>query len=893
MSIISLFLLCFITQTHATSAPEAWSATSGSTTLTVFTDDTYTVYLNSTFALLTSGLSAFHLNNSWFVAPSPSSSLPVPSASCTNLTDTDCHGDDLYYFNTTSVGECCDNCSATDDCKAWTFTGETLKNSPPYWANRCYIKASCAGKGGYVGHTSGIKPSPSNTLARVGAGGVSGTHPSLGSYTGWEIQYTADGGGGGSPPIPITTTFLFFPTPGVFLFNTTFPAGVSGGMNLLTPGGGGGGGEFSASQQPSTQFPVFDVTPSARFLTWGGRFFGEVSGSWGGGNTGGAEGGPIVLYRPQSASTTFPAISLAPFNYAKSNMFGPPLQGQPGTLAAGLNGYVPSVPMAFSLSTSMVASDVGITDVMHKWGAMLLNSRGTVRKPDPLSLSLSYWTDNGAYFDFYAYEPSINSAGVPQDILEALAETFRNGTYDPPLPVQSFMLDAWWMYNVRDNGNCKMNDTAWPLPLPRGLASLSAKVGPLIIYNGPMCGNTTYASQYPLELSLYWDQGWGKGVLSAIAANSSLDFYRNTFASLKAQGMGSFTQDFLDFQSLLFPGFLMDVEGNAGWMRGQAMAAEEAGIAVQYCMGLPNDVVQSADFPAVTNARASQDYGAGGQNWRIGGSSLLLSAVGMLASKDNFWTGPANDRGHETSPYLVAAVAVLGGGPVGFADPLYGTNPSVLWPTCTANGTILHPSRPATYIDAHFSGVEEFGDWGVTVTHNSLGVGGLMAYSILVDKNSTGVPGALQLTDLWPVPKVIPGTTAPGPTPRLFLWAFNSSGCTTQGGDAGVCVVELGVGGGTAPLPPPAPNGDAVPWGLWNAVPLLQNGYTLLGEMDKYVANSPFRFRDVRSESSGVGVDLSGSPGETVHLGYVTPAGKVMTKDVVLDGQGMLTTTLA
>jgi hypothetical protein len=84
-----------------------------------------------------------------------------------------------------------------------------------------------------------------------------------------------------------------------------------------------------------------------------------------------------------------------------------------------------------------------------------------------------------------------------------------------------------------------------------------------------------------------------------------------------------------------------------------------------------------------------------------------------------------------------------------------------------------------------------------------------------------------------------------------------------------------------------------LPWGLWNAVPLLENGYLLLGEMDKYVANSPLRFKDVRSEGSGVGVTLSGSPGETVHLGYVTPSSKVVVKDVVLDSQGTLVTTLS
>jgi hypothetical protein len=84
-------------------------------------------------------------------------------------------------------------------------------------------------------------------------------------------------------------------------------------------------------------------------------------------------------------------------------------------------------------------------------------------------------------------------------------------------------------------------------------------------------------------------------------------------------------------------------------------------------MGLPSDMLASLPLPAVTNARASNDYGAGGNNWLIGGSSLLLSALGLRASKDNFWTGPSSDRGSETSPFLVSAVAALSHGPVGFA----------------------------------------------------------------------------------------------------------------------------------------------------------------------------------------------------------------------------------
>ena len=114
------------------------------------------------------------------------------------------------------------------------------------------------------------------------------------------------------------------------------------------------------------------------------------------------------------------------------------------------------------------------------------------------------------------------------------------------------------MYNVRSNGNCKINDTFATVPFPRA-ATFSKELGglPLIIYNGPQCGETTYSSDWPLVYSIYYDVGWGKGVLSAITGSSSEAFYAQMFARLiKENNMNVFTQDFLDFQSLLFPEWL-------------------------------------------------------------------------------------------------------------------------------------------------------------------------------------------------------------------------------------------------------------------------------------------------------------------------------------------------
>jgi len=422
----------------------------------------------------------------------------------------------------------------------------------------------------------------------------------------------------------------------------------------------------------------------------------------------------------------------------------------------------------------------------------------------------------------------------------------------------------------------------------------------LILYNGPQCANASYAAQFPLVDSLYWDQGWGAGVLSCVAGASSRAFYDDLFARLAAQGMSSFTQDFLDFQGLLFPAFLQDAAGNAPWMAGQADAALAAGIAVQYCMALPADILQSSLHPAVTNARASQDYGVGSEgSWMIAGSSLLLSALGMRASKDNFATGAATDRGQETSPFLSAAVCALSGGPVGFSDALFATNPAVLWPTTALDGTLLHASRPATSLDQQFAGAGPLAAGDVRAAHSAVygcasvncvpAAGGVVTYSVLAaTAQAADVPALLQPADLYPSP--VPG----GLTYLLFEW--NSTSCATNGADATDCVSLLGAPGAAGLPPPAAPKPDRVPWRLHSAVPLMHDGYALLGEVGKFVPVSPARFALVQCAGFGITVGLRGAPGEAVDVAWIAPGegllGTVYARRLVLGGDGTLTTLL-
>ena len=49
-------------------------------------------------------------------------------------------------------------------------------------------------------------------------------------------------------------------------------------------------------------------------------------------------------------------------------------------------------------------------------------------------------------------------------------------------------------------------------------------------------------------------------------------------------------------------------------------------------------VIQSREMRAVTNARASGDYQPGNDDWDIGMTSIMMHALGLAPSKDNWWS---------------------------------------------------------------------------------------------------------------------------------------------------------------------------------------------------------------------------------------------------------------
>lgn len=931
-------------------------ATSSGLALNVYSDASYSVSVNNTPWLSNSTVGFSYNNEFWGTQQSA-----TPANTCEVLANTDCRGSDLYNFSATDPSMCCTNCTGTAACGAWTYTGTTMDvgGALPPWAYHCYIKSSCSGQQSYSGHTSGtLRKTTQRALQSTGMGPINGSDTDFGPWIGFQASWSTVST---QPVIPFVTLWKLYTLYDFLAFTQVFPQGVpEGSMNISAMVNSTNGpctgtslsgrdavpplGEFCASGVPSSQFPSFAATQELTqvqggYVTWSGRFFSSQNGysapALGLAATSGVQGGPIVLFAANASTSRMQSLVLAPLDHFKTNIFGPDTYSTSTTgpaLAAGVSGYVTGVPAGFSTSVGLYLSQEGITDAMHGWGTVMQKAYDTKRVNDLVVNNLGYATDNGAYYDWYSYS-NITAAGVPQDVLIALWDTFTNGTYTwtdasgaaGPIPISYWLIDAYWYHYERPNGNCKLSDDIWSVPFPRGFPYLSTMTGnaSLMIYNGPMCGDNTLKRNAPWKQydSIYWSQGWGQGVFSVVDASQSYDYYTSMMDTFDA-GAGTptvgsargvqegkvfpwtFEQDFMDFLFLLFPIFQTNATAFETWLDGMARAAWEHNASLQLCMALPSDMLMSLLLPVVTNARASQDYGAGGNNWQIGGSSLLLSAVGMRASKDNFWTST-----RESSPHLVAAAAALSAGPVHFADELLKTDSSVIMPTCAFNGTLLQPSRPATTLDASWVQGSDWQRSAVDVRaaqtdvmacqSQQPGVLAMRAYTVLVagsGLSSISVPQTLVSSDLWPTPA----------QSAYMMWQWNSTSCT-PGASSAACLYPLTSSSATGAASglPVGPShstaafmtADATPWSLWSVVPTWtgtgQTRLVLMGEPSKYVPVSTYRFACVSSvqptgsNTVAVSVLLRGAPGESVAVAYaVLPAGTVQHVLTVMNAQG-------
>uniref|UniRef100_K1QR96 Uncharacterized protein n=1 Tax=Magallana gigas TaxID=29159 RepID=K1QR96_MAGGI len=293
-----------------------------------------------------------------------------------------------------------------------------------------------------------------------------------------------------------------------------------------------------------------------------------------------------------------------------------------------------------------------------------------------VSLSyLGYWTDNGAY---YYYHTEANADGTNKTFQNTLIDV-QTYSESVNLPYGYMQIDSWWYYKGFQNS----------------VKTWEARQD--IFPNGIRGRDTTYAKQNNGNFTFV--------VEPILALPDDESFWPTLFRNSKSWGLSVYEQDWLDIQTLGLAALQTDLFLGERWMRSMGEAAEQLNLTIQLCMSLPRHALMSYTLPAITQARVSQDYHLEPEQWRIGMSSILASALNLAPSKDTFWTtekqpgNPLYPDTREPYPLLEALVATLSTGPVGPGDKINDTDVLLMMMSCDGNGRLLKPSHPATAID--------------------------------------------------------------------------------------------------------------------------------------------------------------------------------------------------
>ena len=438
----------------------------------------------------------------------------------------------------------------------------------------------------------------------------------------------------------------------------------------------------------------------------------------------------------------------------------------------------------------------------------------------------------------------------------------------------------------------------WRLPedtYPGGLDKLRKDYSaPFLLYGPYFCADNQWnQTLYPV--------GADAGVPPP---EDSRAFYTKVFRYIHAHGGVGYEVDFMSNLFIDIPEFRRTLGASNGWQSGMNQAGLDTSTTIQWCMMQPSDLLNSLQFDAATNGRASDDY-AGGSNWDIGGPSLLFWAMGMRPSKDNFWSSDGQKRQpgfSQTNPgtngELNAILATMSMGPVGPSDGAGQHNATRILRTCAADGTILQPERPMTPIDATYRQAvspseRQLGSAAIWSTFSRPAARGSAPaqYHILgVDVDTTGthedgVP--VFASDVYPTPSS---------GAKFVVRDWHRAGDCIDGADAVASgCVRITEGTEDDPLVR-LDSGMRWPLGthtmqLHTATVLDPGRVTLLGELDKFVPLSSKRFGNVTAmKGGGLTASVVGLPREEVHIVALRPRGAswvVVRTDVTIGADGI------
>lgn len=597
----------------------------------------------------------------------------------------------------------------------------------------------------------------------------------------------------------------------------------------------------SNQDQLSSSFPSFMVEDSSEinkaFLNWGGPMVGReaVIGQWASGPQAfhsGLEAGPIVVFTNLSGIVISPASSFMSMSQVYNSTS--------NTLSWGLMGHLTSIPANYRAET-ILSLGSGVNAAMNTWGDILLKRFGKSReaaRADFTTNYLGYSTDNGAYY-YYHTEPKLTYQDTILAV-KAYADSVK-------LPYKHWLMDSWWYY--QGDGGGVTNWTARPDIFPGGTAAVTAQTKwGIVAHNRFWADNNVYATQNGGDYQFIIERQSSGGLAIPVEQRFWDDLIRNA----TVWGLRVYEQDWLYNEFSELNCTLESASLARQWLMQMGNACEKEGINIQYCMSWPRHILQSLEIPAVTQARASDDYQQNAnQQWKLGITSIFAHAVGITPTKDNFWSTsdqPGNTHyGNNTEPYssLHAAVSTFSTGPVAPSDQIGKSDVALIMRSCSSSGRLLQPDRPATWTDAGIlraAGVST-GPLGEVWTTETNLTGAVYHYVISVETPFQSIT----LADIGGDAKV-----------NYVMWEHRNSS-NFDFVDPSHDFIEL------------APTSMSN-FTVHTLAPTLYNGWTLLGEANtKWVAVSNDRFSDLNIQPDSLSVDITGAPSEQVEILFLAP----------------------
>ena len=687
----------------------------------------------------------------------------------------------------------------------------------------------------------------------------------------------------------------------------------------------------------STEFPSLSLPPSKGaagigWATWDGDFlFGpfrsgrpssntssaDVRGGW----HGGLSGGPLLLYNNIVAHHPTALV----IGTSASHKVGILHNGPGGKLIGGAQGMIPRLPADYELRFALV-SRIGVTAAALSYGSHVKSAgeaaaadRKLTLADDVLSSRLHYVTDGGALENYCDYWPACthsngSRACVPMHTTLAALKAYHAKL---ALNVSLYHLDPFW-WSQEPFGGCKLGAfaqtlTPSPFHFPDGLGKLQTPMQLIVKW---FTDDNEYKSSYRFE---------GNNVGGADSAR----FWKAQLTRLvNTAGLKSLVWDGLDFTWMSSDARVNNTHEQDTADAGLAGAAFALKLPMRVDTALPSDVLGSGRFGAYTAQRVTGDANPHdyfeANNWlQYASNAIIPASMGVRPMLDVLWTNGSaqfgDPRWKNCSRKNVRhdlSIAVMSAGPVGFGDLLNGTDQAVLTRAMRTDGVLLKPCFPILRVDRWFtsSGGSEIwaavsGPAGGTNARtdaraNSMadllasGSDARWSWQIL----STNVDGSqaagrpLELSELWPQPPA--GTVLLVATVDEHVGGRGDGAGAAEGGVA--CIHDakasscLSLWSASSPL-----NVSTAPaaglhrsFKLQSAAPVLDSGWTLLGDLSKVVPVSPQRFVAEAGGAAPQEADLALAGGKGLQFSVIGASGEVVNVTLVappkVDGRRVL-----